>query len=84
VIAELRSEYQKTGISSEQLDVWLDEQNLPVHVEAKTTDSTGRQIVYAADYSDYGQPRQISRPSPDEVYDLGEHWESPLPASPPR
>ena len=84
VIAQLRSEYQKTGISSEQLDVWLDEQNLPVHVEAKTTDSTGGEIVYAADYSDYGQPRQISPPSADEVYDLGEHWKSPLPVSPPR
>ncbi|HTF46857.1 MAG TPA: hypothetical protein VK735_05350 [Pseudonocardia sp.] len=84
VIAELRREYQKAGISSEQLDVWLDEQNLPVHVEAKTTDSTGRQVVYAADYADYGQPRQISPPSADEVYDLGEHWKSPLPASPPR
>jgi hypothetical protein len=84
VLAELRSEYQKTGISSEQLDIWLDGQSLPVHVEAKTTDSTGRQIVYAADYSDYGQPQQISPPSADEVYDLGEHWKSPLPVSPPR
>jgi hypothetical protein len=84
VIAQLRSEYQKTGINSEQLDVWLDEQNLPVHVEARTTDSTGRQVAYAADYSDYGQPQQISPPSADEVYDLGEHWKTPLPTSPPR
>jgi hypothetical protein len=84
VIAELRAEYQKAGMSSEQLDVWLDDQNLPVHVEAKATDATGRQVVYAADYSDYGQPGQISAPPADEVYDLGEYLKSPLPTSPPR
>jgi len=84
LIAELRTEYQTAGISSEQLDVWLDKQDLPVHVEAKTTDAAGRRIAYTADYTDYGQPRQIGAPPADEVYDLGEHYKTPLPTSPPR
>ena len=84
VLAELRAEAQRSGMTSEHVDVWLDEKGFPIHAEERASDPSMGQILWTADYRDYGVPQQVSPPPPDQVYDLGARLNTPLPEPPPR
>lgn len=85
VLEALRQESLAAGITSEKLDLWLDDRGIPVRVEARTNDPRLGPVVWSVDYRDYGGPEQIQAPPPNEVYDLGARMNAPLPLpSPPR
>jgi len=67
VITGLRQELQKSGVSSEQLDIWVDQRGYPVRQQAH--DSAGTATV---DYTDYGGPQPISAPPADQVFDMNQ------------
>jgi hypothetical protein len=83
VIAELRREFQASGVTSEQLDLWLDERGFPVRAEARTNDPNLGQTTMSADYRDYGGPLAIEAPPESEVLDTARLREQ-LGVPPPR
>ncbi|MGH3614663.1 MAG: hypothetical protein ACRDRK_19140 [Pseudonocardia sp.] len=85
VLEALRQESLAARITSEKLDLWLDDRGFPIHAEVRTNDPTLGPVVWSADYRDYGGPQQVQAPPPNEVYDLGARMNAPPPLpSPPR
>jgi hypothetical protein len=52
------------------LELWVDDQDLPVRTEVRTPVEGGEPVVVAATYRDWGKPVDIAPPTPDQLGEL--------------
>lgn len=66
---------EKAGVKNFPLEVWVDQENLPVRMAmdiAMKDPSSGQtaNAKFSVDYSDWGKPVEVTAPSPSEVAEL--------------
>ncbi|MFI0940336.1 hypothetical protein [Streptomyces sp. NPDC021020] len=67
----LLDSFTRTGISSETVDLWVSQDNLPVEA-ATTANSKSGAVRSTTYYTDYGTPVHVSAPSPFDTVDFSE------------
>jgi hypothetical protein len=68
-VADLKSQLQSAGVTSETIDVWVGSDSLPVQ-EKVTVHSSAGLTEMTMDLSDWGAPVEASAPPADEVTDI--------------
>ncbi|MEG8277081.1 hypothetical protein [Streptomyces sp. AHA2] len=79
--AGLRRQLTEAGVTSETLDVWVDERNLLVKKVEKARTATGV-MTQTAHYADYGVPVRAQRPPLSETGDFEDLLREPPPSAP--
>lgn len=69
-IASLKSLLQSGKVSSEQVDLWVASNGLPVQVKVAVQSSAAGTMDMTLDMSDWGAPVQVSAPPADETTDI--------------
>ncbi|MGH3430734.1 MAG: hypothetical protein ACRDQZ_24740 [Mycobacteriales bacterium] len=69
-IREFRSEQETPGVKYQDMDIWLNSDDLPVRVEI-TSHTSGADLKFSGDYSDFGVKVDVKAPPQSEVFDIG-------------
>ncbi len=69
-IEAFRQEQAALGVKFQQIDIWLNDQELPVHIEL-SADSKHGSVEFSGDYSDFGVEVNVQAPPDSEVFDIG-------------
>jgi hypothetical protein len=74
-LAALKKQLDQAGIASETVDIWLNDQNLPVKKIEKGATAKG-EMVNTAYYSDYGVPVTTEAPPASDTLDFAKLMKS--------
>jgi hypothetical protein len=66
-VAQVKQLFQESGTTSEQINLWIDSNGLPVQVKVVTTSSTIGTTTDVTDFSDWGAPVTITVPPAGEI-----------------
>ncbi|HEX3732156.1 MAG TPA: hypothetical protein VHU91_04430 [Mycobacteriales bacterium] len=69
-IRDFRSEQEALGVKYQDMDVWLNSDDLPVRVEI-TSHADGGDLKFIGNYSDFGVKVEVKAPPESEVFDIG-------------
>jgi hypothetical protein len=66
-VAQVKQLFQESGTTSEQINLWIDSNGLPVQVKVVTTSSAIGTTTDVTDFSDWGAPVTIAVPPASEI-----------------
>jgi hypothetical protein len=69
-VAELKSQLQSAGVTSETIDVWVGSNSLPVQEKVVVHSSSTGLMEMTMNLSDWGAPVDVSAPPANEVTDI--------------
>ncbi|MEV7156251.1 hypothetical protein AB0N77_16785 [Streptomyces misionensis] len=74
-LSELKQQLTKSGITTETVDIWINDQNLLVKQSVKAATANGT-LTTTAHYSDYGVPVSAEAPPASDTLDIADMMKS--------
>lgn len=69
-VRDLQQQLSSAGITTQRIDVWLDDRQLPIHIEI-SMDSVQGPVRVVGDYSEYGVKVAVKPPADSDVFEPG-------------